>query len=124
MQQTEKYELNIVETGDPLGPEPFNENARKLETALWDQAPVIGTYTGNGTGQEIDLGFKPRLVLLVGVSYSKPSIAILTETRLYYNTSGVSGASGSLKLTERGFQCTGELCHNKAGETEWYLAVR
>ena len=34
MQQTETYQLNLIETSDTFSPAPLNENAQKLEAAL------------------------------------------------------------------------------------------
>ena len=34
MQQTETYQLNLIETSDTFSPAPLNENAQKLESAL------------------------------------------------------------------------------------------
>ena len=34
MQQTNKYKFNLIDTSDAFGPEPLNDNANKLETAL------------------------------------------------------------------------------------------
>ena len=34
MQQTDKYQLNLIEASDTFSPAPLNENAQKLEAAL------------------------------------------------------------------------------------------
>ena len=34
MQQTDKYQFNLIETSDPFSPEPLNENTRALEAQL------------------------------------------------------------------------------------------
>ena len=43
MQQTEKYQLNLIETTDPISPEPINENTRALETQLLAQEALLQT---------------------------------------------------------------------------------
>jgi len=75
MQQTEKYKLNLIESGDPFLPGALNENTEKVEeeldaldqrvTMLEAKYIIFGTYTGNGQkGQLIELGFTPRIVLI------------------------------------------------------------
>ena len=67
MQQTSKYQFNLVDATDDFSPEPLNQNAQKTETLIagleTDLAEVIdnlgagnhtcrlawGTYTGTGT---------------------------------------------------------------------------
>lgn len=86
MQQTEKYKLNLIETTDTFSPAPLNENAQKLEAALTAQEAAraqagaaldarvqalelhrmaAGTYTGDGSasGQMIEVGFTPEVVV-------------------------------------------------------------
>lgn len=63
--RTENYQLHIWETEDEERLGELNENFAKLdETAV---RIITGTYTGSGTiPQEIDLGEKPRAVLVMG----------------------------------------------------------
>lgn len=85
--QTGKYQLNKIETDDPLSPAPLNENADKLEAAITAEAAAleqrivtleahriyVGSYTGTSTydnmTQTIHLGFTPIAVL---VQYQEP----------------------------------------------------
>ena len=80
--QTGKYQLNKIETDDPLSPAPLNENADKLEAAITAEAAAleqrivtleahriyVGSYTGTSTydnmTQTIHLGFTPIAVLV------------------------------------------------------------
>lgn len=49
MQQTEKYQFNLIEGSDPFSPEPLNQNMEKVEGALTARARVLtGSYTGAG----------------------------------------------------------------------------
>ena len=66
MQHTENFDLNIIETSDAFGPEALNENTRKLDTVLAEMPfAVFGSYKGDGKSyQLIDLGFKPKAVLV------------------------------------------------------------
>lgn len=82
MQQTEKYQLNLIDPSDDFSPEPLNENARALETQLSAHETAIGSggktariafgsYVGNNEyGKEhpnvLTFDFKPVLVILVG----------------------------------------------------------
>lgn len=38
MQQTDKYQLNLIESSDTFSPAPLNENAQKLEAAIAAEA--------------------------------------------------------------------------------------
>ena len=92
MQQTQTYKLNLIETSDTFSPAPLNENmekveagisaeaaARAAETAALDQRVTVlegrkivtGTYTGDGNakGQFINLGFTPRIVVILPSPY-------------------------------------------------------
>ena len=87
MQQTTKYQFNLVDATDDFSPEPLNQNAQKTETLIagleTDLAEVIanlgsgghncrlafGTYQGTGQyGQNhpntIQVGFTPVLFFL------------------------------------------------------------
>lgn len=91
MQQTTKYQLNIIETSDPFGPEPLNQNTQAVEDKLAavdakadaaqatadaaqatadsafkpGQMPyAVGTYTGNQSTLTIEVGFRPSFVII------------------------------------------------------------
>ncbi len=73
MQQTEKYQFNLIETSDTFSPDPLNENMEKAEQALSAEAAaldsrvtvleahkiVAGYHAGTGF---VDLGFTPAAV--------------------------------------------------------------
>ncbi len=46
MQKTEQYQLNLIETSDPISPEPINENTRAVETRLQAQDGRLGALEG------------------------------------------------------------------------------
>ena len=120
MQQTETYQLNLIETSDTFSPAPLNENTQKLEsqlravgaaldtkaaaddhadldarvTALEAHKVVAGTYTGNGTTATIHLGFTPIFVIAEPFN-NFPRMAIR----------GHEG--GGLSIVEDGFQVSG-----------------
>ena len=88
MQQTEKYQFNLIETSDTFSPDPLNENAEKTEAALaetdtrlsaastaLDQRVTVleghkarmavGTYIGNGAAaRTFPVGFTPKFVII------------------------------------------------------------
>ena len=85
MQQTSKYQFNLVEGSDDFSPTPLNQNMEKVEEALSvlnaavetaqttaDTAQaaaetlhyVIGSYIGNGGTQDINLGFQPQFLFI------------------------------------------------------------
>ena len=106
MQQTETYQLNLIETSDTFSPAPLNENTQKLEgiiaagtsaeaqaradadaaldarvTALEARKIAIGTYhgTGNTVYQTISVGFNPIFVLAAPI-HNVPFTAIPGQT--------------------------------------------
>ena len=68
MQQTETYNLKLIETSDPFSPDALNENARKVDALLRGQLMFsTGEYTGDGqVGKEypkrLEFDFKPLIV--------------------------------------------------------------
>ena len=69
MQHTQNYQLSRWEKDDRIMMEDFNADNEKIDAALEHLMPVVGTYTGDGKkfdegGQNIDLGFRPRFVLI------------------------------------------------------------
>ena len=88
MQQTEKYQFNLIEPSDTFSPDPLNENMEKVEVqldtvraeaaagdaALEQRVQVLelhkfayGYYTGNGEkagdSQIIEVGFTPKILI-------------------------------------------------------------
>ena len=82
MQQTSKYQFNLVEGSDDFSPTPLNQNMEKVEEALEgmetaveaaqeaaEEKPyVVGNYTGDGasTARHFNLGFKPSFLIIGG----------------------------------------------------------
>lgn len=84
MQQTETYKLNLIELSDKFSPDPLNENAQKLEAALFAETETrsgqtagleqrvavlesrkiaVGSFTGTGKDLTISLPFTPLAVI-------------------------------------------------------------
>ena len=88
MQQTEKYQFNLIERDDDFSPDPLNENMEKAEAALTDLSArvriVAGTYTGTGEyGADHpnvlefpDAERPPTVILVGGGDSSNPQVLI------------------------------------------------
>ena len=126
MQQTTKYQFKLIEGSDDFSPQPLNDNVEKMEEVLTelDTAIVVvqsamdevadaftptnmpyvtGSYTGDGstTNRTINLGFKPKLVIITGTSRSSSYEA---EALTRFALIGPSGASGTIAdMTSTGF---------------------
>ncbi len=137
MQQTDQYQLNLIEKDDTFSPDPLNENTRKLEealraareagdaeaaareqvcadltrrvAALEGHKIAAGTYKSTGSSQTISVGFYPRAVITHGDSGGT-----------YLATRDGSGFSGYLVLTGNGFTVSG---YANQGGTHTYLAL-
>ena len=121
MQQTDKYQLNLIENEDTFSPDPLNGNAEKLEAALIrlegaDAAEAqaraaadkaldqrirvfearhlaIGTYKLQSTAvTEVNLGFDPAAVI------------ILSTNSYFIGGMLLPDAGGNGKIIPNGFQ--------------------
>ena len=122
MQQTTKYQLNLIETSDAFSPAPLNENAQKLENAIaaGDQAEAAARAAGDAaldqrvTALELhrivvgfadsssnmkSLGFTPKVVITLNGN----SLSIALENFEHYG----------VKIVEGGFQHSGyfDMCY-------------
>lgn len=148
MQQTDKYQLNLIETSDTFSPAPLNDNAQKLEAALQSglggeaaaraaadaaldarvtvlEQPRIacGKFVGDissGNNQDIPLPFQPQVVIVFfrGKSYEYMGAI----TMIASEGMGVSGG-----IIPGGFQVS---CNsgnrgimNNPGDTYYFLAL-
>lgn len=131
MQQTETYQLNLIETSDNFSPVPLNENMDKVEakfaaldgadealdsrvTVLEAHRIAIGTYKGNGsTSQTIQLGFTPLAVLVMGEN-SNPEMA----------TGVFPCRSTTMTIQEGGFTVTNNNTYMNASNRNYtYFAI-
>ena len=72
MTKTENYSLPQWESGDPIRREDFNDAMKEIDDGISTASAekfVIGSYVGNGVtmangGQFIELGFKPRFLII------------------------------------------------------------
>lgn len=93
MTKTTNYQLPQWEANDPLRREDFNGAMESIEEGLSTAAEkfVIGSYTGNGVamgsgGLFIELGFKPRFLIITRGWYSSSSAE---KTRPRENSRGL-----------------------------------
>ena len=93
MQQTEKYQFNLIEGADDFSAEPLNQNMEKAEAVLTDLSLrvrlVSGTYTGaGGYGEDHpnvlefpDAERPPTVILVGGGDASNPQVLIRGEAQ-------------------------------------------
>lgn len=132
MQQTETYKLNLIDKNDAFSPDPLNDNTRKLETqlnavraetagadsalsnrvtALETHKIAVGTYIGSSAAQTIELGFRPKFV-------------IIQEVKLTGSCFVVTAAGGCGKFTDSGFTITTNDYPNSKNTKFAYIAVK
>ena len=128
--QTANYQLNLWEAGDDFLREEFNENFAALDAAIAAKPDVVvGTYSGNNVyPRDIELGFKPRAVLLMnrngyaGTSNGNYGGLMLPDNGLYTASTLIA------KLTDTGFQLVvkyaGSVLLNDSSHRYYYLALR
>lgn len=95
---------------------------------------VTGTYIGNGTTQEITVGFRPQLIIVaannVGSVTSQDMIKIEAGFPWTHEFNGVSPATLPLYgksipiISSTGFRAHGPESSNTAGHSYSYLAIR
>ncbi len=136
MQQTETYQLNLIDPSDDFSPEPLNANARAIETKLSavekgldsveDNLSAIGTpaqirsgtVQGNGSSVTLNLEkFKPMVVFL-GLQNS----SVLLFVRDFPDASGASSI-GKVVWTENGFTYTNAKDPLLMAGTPIYVAI-
>ena len=132
MTKTTNYQLNQWDATDRVLRTDFNSDNQKIEEALSALADcmITGSYTGDGVvGREIDLGFKPRILMLSGTwgvnSNHYPIFTLLFGPYAHtfrHDTAGVG--STHVQLTDSGFQLLSGGYHNISGRTYNYMAIR
>ena len=114
MQQTSKYQFNLVEGGDDFSPTPLNQNMEKVEQELSGLASSVmanlgtighnlrvetGSYTGTGTyGQNhpnrLTFSLYPLVVMIVCASrnYAMPPCTMMRPAPCSVFVAGSTGA--------------------------------
>lgn len=138
MQQTKKYQFNLIEPSDTFSPDRLNENMEKVEAALTDGLAAeaaareaanaaldqrlqvfeakrfeISTYTGmGGNNYDFSLGYTPKLLM----------VAYGNATYIVFQGMAVGATNVAyLSIIDGGFRAGLNL--NKAGATYHYLAI-
>ena len=100
---TEHYQLHQWEPEDPFLRTDFNDDFKKIDTAL-GRIPqiVVGTYAGTEnvlTPTTVNLGFRPSLVIITQVNAWEPtrSIMLSTDNPLMHNNKALA------EITDTGF---------------------
>ena len=99
MTRTENLNLPQWEAHDPIRRGDFNEAMAKLDSMV-----AIGSYTGNGGTQSIELGFKPRFVIVTGQEMTGGVGA--TALLGYIAFTGGPQIQTSVLFTDNGFTVT------------------
>ena len=113
MQQTTKYQFNLVDTTDDFSPAPLNQNMEKVEEKLGGLEEslatvmetvdghklAVGSYRGSGGTKNVSVGFKPVMVIIVN--------QLLQATSNYLCAMAVTGKPADnkvLTITDTGFK--------------------
>lgn len=112
---TANFGLNLWDSEDTFSREEFNENSKKIDTAYGpSNSPwVIGSYVGAtssaGQTQDVNLGFRPSLLIIVGnasfgLAACNKGYTVHASTVNFENNTNIS--SSELALTTTGFRLT------------------
>ena len=126
--------LHLWEPNDQVLRTEFNQNWQKIDTAVAGargKAYVIGSYTGNGGTQSIDLGFKPRFLHITGTICNYYNYR---STYQHEVATGGEQASEVVQLTDTGFTVIWTMgpngvdelypMVNRSGDAYSYIAFR
>ena len=115
---TELLGLCQWEAQDPVLREDFNADNRKIEAAIQRNRPVTGTYTGSGinNSQEISLGFRPAVVIIMPHGGKTPQGDSDIPVAM-----ALDGANGQhVVISDDGFTVSG-IMNVQVGSTTSYL---
>ena len=136
MQQTSKYQFNLVETGDAFSPTPLNENIKKVETVLSSVATELGTggqncriahgsYVGKDDGAvTLTFDFYPLVVFVtVPTGDGYWNTAVLTRSCGRLDTIG--GYLDGVSWADNGitYGTSSSDTFNYANRTAYYVAI-
>ena len=138
MQQTEKYQFNLVESGDTFSPAPLNDNMEKVEAALGEQADqvaalqtqieakrmAIGYYQGNNGTTNIALDFTPTMVLIFNSTLGGGCLAGMAVTGRAFNYN--SSTTPLITIVQDGFtiKYNANMSLNSSLSTYHYFALQ
>lgn len=104
--KTENYQLNIWTAEDEERLEEINENFGKIDEAMDICQAVMGSYIGTNINltQEIELGFRPRAVLIM------PNLSNFGGDRRGMGGLVIEGQDNDwIHLTDAGFRVKGSM---------------
>ena len=118
MQQTSKYQFNLVEGSDDFSPAPLNQNMEKVEEELEGieeslatvmesvdgHKIAVGSYRGSGGTKNVNLGFTPVAVWIhnrrIDSTLGTHSAVAVTGSAAHEQY----GTSTMVTIIENGFQ--------------------
>lgn len=99
MTKTERYQLPQWEATDPVRREDFNAAMAAIDGGLAASAYVTGSYVGTGAAIVVDLGFRPRFLIISG----QIGGVALANSMQYIGLSFGTNLSSYVNLTDTGF---------------------
>jgi hypothetical protein len=134
--KTENLNLHQWAPSDPVALSEVNANFTALDAAVAkaqeaaDEAAVlpyvVGSYPGNGGSQTINLGFKPRFVIISGMKSNSNSGGYTTFI-LFFLATGGNVLTDQVTFTDTGFTVLGGSVYpdpNNTARTYDYIAFR
>lgn len=120
--QTENYGLNQWAAEDAVLREEFNRDNVKMDAELAQKVNLLfGTYTGNAADsktsytQQIELGFRPKAVIVLGIDIGMASNYFYNYTALATQEQGFSRI---LTVNDTGFTA-GQYYSNTSGTMQY-----
>lgn len=126
---TPNYQLHQWEGSDSFLRTDFNEDFKKIDTALGEvsiERIAHGSYLGDGErGRTIDLPFAPQVVILFGRILTSGAVSIITPQASCYVTDGCGiNSQYNVKLMGDTLQIESFEWHNHSGATFYYTIIR
>ena len=128
MNYTTNYHLPQWVESDRVLMEDFNEAMESIDSNVKEASQptyTVGNYTGNGESQTIELGFRPRFLIITAQSSGNIGATAFLG---YIAFSAGTQASGVLSFGETGFTVTRMVqvypATNDSGKSYSYIAFR
>ena len=112
MQQTNTYQLNLVESTDTFSPQPINENTEAIDALFKTQQlsieacakMAVGSYTGTGTSgaaapNTLTFGFTPKVLLVLASTAGLWNEYQSSMLLIHPMTTGVTGSQTGSRVT-------------------------
>ena len=118
MQQTSKYQFNLVDATDDFSPEPLNQNMEKVEEAREGQAAAL--ESAKGEFPVVRLGSYTAATATVDASFDLSGVDMGQFAYLELWVGGVTATAGQLQLrfnNDSGANYDSEREHNTTAHT-------